>query len=93
MTFDEVSSGTRRLAAALRSRFGVADGRTVALALPNCIEYPLTALAVNLAQGTAALVNPAHTLGNHRRDTLEWNSILIVQAIVINLDKLINFSM
>ena len=34
----------------------------VAVALPNCLDYPIIAMALNLAGAAGTLINPAQTI-------------------------------
>ena len=54
---------TRALAAGMQIKFQVSPGDRVAVALPLCLEYPITTLAAQLTGAAAVLINPAQTIG------------------------------
>jgi len=59
-THSEMLRSVRKLAAALQ-RDGLAKGHYVAIALPNCVEFTISVLAVSLCGAVAAFVNPVYT--------------------------------
>lgn len=63
LTYAQVNCSVRGLAGGLQSRFGIKPGTSVAVALPVCMEYGPTVLAINLLGATAILFNPTQTKG------------------------------
>ena len=59
------------MAAGLQAQFNIKIKDVVAVALPNCLDYPIIALALNLAGATAALINPAQTACTYRTIKLQ----------------------
>ena len=65
-SYTEVIGNTQALAAALQMRLNVQPKDMVAIVLPNCLEYPIAALAVTLCGATVTLINPNQNIGiNH----------------------------
>ena len=62
LTFAEIVTNTKALAAGLQNKFGVKPKETVAIVLPSCLEYPVAVLGVNLAGAAATLINPSQTI-------------------------------
>ena len=52
------------LAAGLQVKINLKPKEKVAVLMPNCIEYPLLTLAIQLCGGTAVLINPGQTISN-----------------------------
>ena len=63
LTYADVGRITRHLAAGFESKWKLQVGTKVALIIPNCLEYPLIVMAVNLCGATAVLFNPSLTNG------------------------------
>ena len=61
LTYRTIRDTTWSLGAGLQAKFSLKPKETVAIALPNCLEYPIAVLGVNLCGATAVLVNPAQT--------------------------------
>ena len=53
------------LAAGLQTKLNLKMKDIVAIALPNCLDYPIIGMAINLAGATATLINPAQTICNN----------------------------
>ncbi len=64
MTYSEIAESTKALAAGLQMRYKLRPGDMVAVALPTCLEYSITTLALNLCGATSTLINPAQTICN-----------------------------
>ena len=60
MKHSEMLYSIHKLAAGLQAA-GLTKGQNVALALPNCVEFTISVLAVSFCGGVAALVNPVYT--------------------------------
>ena len=63
MTYTEIINNTEAFAAALQMKLNVQPKDIVAIVLPNCLEYPIAALAVTLCNGAACLINPNQNIG------------------------------
>jgi acyl-CoA synthetase (AMP-forming)/AMP-acid ligase II len=50
------------LAAGLQLKLNLKPGEIVAVALPTCLEYSITVLALNLCGATSTLINPGQTI-------------------------------
>ena len=62
LTYNQVISNTTALAAGLQKKFNLKMKDVVAVALPNCLDYPIIAMALNLAGAAGTLINPAQTI-------------------------------
>ena len=61
VTFTELIGAVERLALRLQVSEGVQKGHYVAIALNNCIEFPIALLSVVMCGAVAAFVNPVYT--------------------------------
>jgi acyl-CoA synthetase (AMP-forming)/AMP-acid ligase II len=64
VTFTEFIEAVERLALRLQVAEGVQKGHYVAIALNNCIEFPIALLSVVKCGAVAAFVNPVYTPSN-----------------------------
>jgi len=62
LTYTQVIDTTVSLAAGLQTTLNLKMKDVVAIALPNCFDYPIIGMAINLAGATATLINPAQTI-------------------------------
>lgn len=62
LTYNEIADSTLALAAGFQLKFNLKPGDMVAVALPTCLEYSITTLALNLCGATSTLINPAQTI-------------------------------
>lgn len=61
-TNDQIVDDVRHLSAGLQATEGLTKGQFIGLALPNCAEFIVSALAVMRCGGVVAMVNPAYTI-------------------------------
>ena len=53
------------LATGLQAKLNLELKDIVAIALPNCLDYPIIGMAINMAGATATLINPGQTICNY----------------------------
>ena len=61
ITYGQLRDQTRALAVRLQKKFNLKIGDTIAVCLPNSIEFPTIVLAGNEAGVTVTTVNPIYT--------------------------------
>lgn len=66
VTYAQLRDSCRALAIRLQSLFQLNFGDTIALCLPNSIEFPIVSLAGNEAGVVVTTVNPIYTAGKHK---------------------------
>lgn len=64
LTYSQIVSTTSALATGLQTKYKLQPGDMVAVALPTCLEYSITVLAINLCGATSVLINPSQTIRN-----------------------------
>lgn len=69
LNYSEISANIKALAAGLQIKFDLKPRENVAVALSNCVEYPVVTLAINLCGASATLFNPAQTVCKDVTDT------------------------
>ena len=69
-TFNEVYLKCRNLAGSLRGKFSLEKGDTVAVILPNVVDFPVAFLGAIQAGLVVTTVNPLHNAGSTFRQKL-----------------------
>ncbi len=90
LTYRDLDSGSRRMAAWLQSR-GLEKGDRVALMMPNILQYPIAALGVLWAGYTVVNVNPLYTpreLQHQLRDS-GAKAIVILENFATTLQQVV----
>ncbi|XP_046655334.1 4-coumarate--CoA ligase 1-like isoform X3 [Daphnia pulicaria] len=62
LSYNEICENILALAAGLQLKLNLKPGEIVAVALPTCLEYSITVLALNLCGATSTLINPGQTI-------------------------------
>lgn len=62
LSYHEICENTLALAAGLQLKLNLKPGDMVAVALPTCLDYSITVLALNLCGATSTLINPGQTI-------------------------------
>lgn len=60
-TYEELYEFSHNFGANLRKKFNIQDGDSVAIMLPNLMEYPIALLGILNAGGIATTINPIYT--------------------------------
>lgn len=75
LTYGQLRDKCRALAVRLQTVFKLQYGDTIAVCLPNSIEFPIVSLAGNEAAVVVTTVNPIYTSGkNAIHDNKKYNA-------------------
>jgi len=72
-TFGDIMNATKILSAALQVDYGLQKGEIVALALPNCVEFVVSFLAISRCGGVTTLINPSCGTSKKKKQKLFKN--------------------
>jgi long-chain acyl-CoA synthetase len=90
LSYREAFSEAARLAALLRHRYAIGDGKRVAIALPNSAEWIVTFIAVTSLGAAAALIDPADSDRLQHAISISGCSLLIVEPSALSAAKCVS---
>ncbi|RFA31017.1 long-chain-fatty-acid--CoA ligase [Alkalilimnicola ehrlichii] len=87
LSFREVDELSDQFMAYLRAELGLQDGERVAIQMPNCLSYPITAFGILKANGVVVNVNPLYTASEMNKQLVDSGAKTLV-IIDMFADKL-----
>jgi len=90
MTFRELDIKSRNFAAYLQNQFGLQKGDTIAIQMPNLLQYPIALLGALRAGLIVVNTNPLYTPREmaHQFKDAKVKAIVIVSNFACNLEKI-----
>ncbi len=90
MTFKDVDEQSKHFAAFLQNRFGLKKGDTIALQMPNLLQYPIALIGALRAGLIVVNTNPLYTPREMKHQFLDSGAkaIVIVANFASNLEKI-----
>ncbi|QSE96229.1 AMP-binding protein [Fulvivirga lutea] len=92
LTYDEVDKLSMQFAAYLQKECGLKKGDTLAIQMPNCLQYPVVLMGGLRAGLKIVNTNPLYTAREmeHQFKDAEAKAIVIVENFAYNLEKIIS---